>query len=115
VESRVLLGDLDAYLRGWAGYYARFAGCRAQISDLDGWVRRRLRQWLWVGWKTSGNRRRHLLLGGVPRHHAEAACRIRSPWKASNNGSMKACVTNARIKRAGLVPLLDHWQRLATL
>lgn len=115
VSSEVMLGELDVYLRGWAGYYARFEGCRNQLSDLDGWIRRRLRQWLWVRWKTSGNRRRHMLRAGVPQRHAILASSIRSPWKASGNPSMNACVTNARIERAGLVPLLKHWKRLATL
>ena len=113
VPGRELLGGLDTYLRGWAGYYARFDGCRNQLKELDAWIRRRIRQWLWVGWKTPRNRRRQLRQGGVREPVLARSAWIRSAWKAAGSQAMCICVTNARIERAGLPPLMRHWQRFA--
>ena len=114
VPSALLLGELDTYLRGWAGYYARFAGCRSQLEKLDRWIRLRIRQWLWVSWKTPQNRLRQLLRGGAFEHKARLAVGTISAWKAAHGQAMSICVTNERIERAGLRPLLGHWQRFAT-
>jgi len=115
IPGRVLLAELDCYLRGWANYYAKFKGSRYQLGDSDRWIRRRIRQWLWVQWKTTQKRRENLRKGDVPQKHAILASHIRSAWKASINGAMNTCVTNDRIKWGGLIPLVEHWQRLATL
>ena len=114
VPSAALLGELDAYLRGWAGYYARFDGCRPQLEKLDRWIRLRIRQWLWVSWKTSQNRMRQLVRAGISEHLARLAVGTISAWKAAQGKAMSICVTNERIERAGLRPLLGHWQRFAT-
>ena len=113
VSPAILMKGLKEYVGGWAGYYARFAGCEASLRSLDGWMRRRIRQWFWVQWKTTGNRRSHLLQGGASLAGASQACYIRSPWRASNHHAVHVCLSNQRIERAGLLPLVKHLQRRA--
>jgi hypothetical protein len=108
-----LLADLDTFVRGWAGYYARFEGCRGQLEKLDRWIRLRIRQWLWVSWKTTENRMRNLVRGGASRSISRIAVGTISPWRAASGQAIGICVTNERIKRGGLLPLLSHWQRFA--
>jgi group II intron reverse transcriptase/maturase len=114
ILGTTLLGELDRYTSGWAAYYARFAGSKNQLEKLDLWIRKRLRQWLWVKWKTWPNRRRHLIRGGVWPQKAKAAIWTRSAWKAAGGQAMAYCVNNTRIRKH-LVPLTEHWQRFATL
>jgi RNA-directed DNA polymerase len=113
IPAKLLLENLNRYLRGWAGYYARFPGCGTAFKDLDGWIRRRIRQWFWVQWKTTDKRRSELLKGGASVELALQACHIRAPWRVSTHRALGTCISNARIRRAGLVPLFDHYQRFA--
>ena len=115
IPARVLISELNQYMRGWAGYYARYGSCQSQLDPLDKWIRIRLRQWLWTQWKTRGNRLRHLLRGGVWKVKAVAAIWTRSSWKAAQGQAASFCINNQRIRAAGLVPLLEYWQRFATL
>jgi RNA-directed DNA polymerase len=39
--TQVIL-ELNLFLRGWIGYY-RFAWCKVELEQLDGWIRRKLR------------------------------------------------------------------------
>jgi RNA-directed DNA polymerase len=114
VPARDFFRELDRYTAGWAGYYARFEDSRAQLADLDSWIRRRIRQWLWVQWKTPGNRRKNLLRGGVWKSKVNPAVWTRSAWKAAGGQALSYCVNNQRIREGGLIPLLEHWQRFAS-
>ena len=115
VPKSTLVSELYRYMAGWAGHYARFPGTETQLKDLDGWVRRRLRQWLWVEWKTVGNRRHHLRRGGAKPCDIDRAVHIRSAWRVSTHPALNVCVSNARIAKAGLRPLISFWQRFALL
>jgi group II intron reverse transcriptase/maturase len=115
IAGRVLIAELNRYMRGWAGYYARFASCESQLAQLDKWIRIRIRQWLWKQWKTPANRLRNLRRGGVWKAKAETAIWTRSAWKAAQGQAVSYCVNNQRIREAGLTPLHDHWHRFATL
>jgi RNA-directed DNA polymerase len=114
ILGTTLFEELGRYTDGWAAYFARFAGCESQLNELDAWIRKRLRQWLWVKWKTWPNRRRHLIQGGVWPQKAKAAIWTRSAWKAAGGQAMAYCVNNSRIRRH-LIPLTEHWQRFASL
>jgi len=58
------LEKLNAYLRGWSGYYRR-AETRSVFAELDEWIRRRLRMCLLKQWKQSKTKRRKLVGLGI--------------------------------------------------
>jgi group II intron reverse transcriptase/maturase len=113
IPGRAMLQELDRFVRGWAGYYARYYGVKDQIMRLDPWINRRIRSWIWKQWKTPACRRRNLLRGGVHPYHAKKAMYIGSSWKASGNTAVAICVSRKQIQQAGFTPLKEHWQRLA--
>lgn len=115
ISGSAFLHQLDRYVASWANYYVVFEGCKRQLEELDAWIRRRIRQWLWVQWKTTRNRRLNLIRGGVWKSKAILATGTRSYWKAASGQAMSYCVNNQRIRAGGFIPLLDHWRRLATL
>ena len=49
---RRIIEDLNPKLRGWINYF-RHIGVKGILEELDGWIRRHLRQILWVQWKRS--------------------------------------------------------------
>lgn len=54
---------------GWTAYYSLADGERP-FSDLDEWLRRRLRQVRWKEWKRPATRRRNLRALGMPERAA---------------------------------------------
>ena len=63
-SAKVVITELNQYIRGWINYYAR-SSFVSKMEDLAGWVRRRVRQYLWKQWKTPDNRRAKLAKLGV--------------------------------------------------
>jgi RNA-directed DNA polymerase len=115
IRSKDFIGELDRYMRGWAGYYARSVGSWEQLKQLDGWVRRRIRQWLWVQWKTPRRRYSNLIQAGISEEHARKTSWTKSAWRAAGHGCVERCINNSHISKAGLTSLLDHKRRFASL
>ena len=65
VSAERMIGELNAYLRGWVNYYARGV-FKNWLEGRASWIRRRVRQYLWKLWKDAGARREHLRGLGVP-------------------------------------------------
>jgi hypothetical protein len=114
IPEEALFAELNRYMQGWAGYYARFWSCETQLTQLDPWIRIRVRQWFWVQWKTPANRFRNLRKGGVWKAKAEKAIWTRSAWKAAQGQAVSNCLNNQRLQEAGLMSLKDYWRRFAT-
>src|SRR5271165_4405041 len=60
-----LVEQLARYLIGWRGYYG-FCQTPRVLSNLDAWIRRRLRMYLWRQWRTGQRRFAQLRSHGVP-------------------------------------------------
>jgi hypothetical protein len=52
---QVVVDDLRTYLLGWKAYFG-FAEVRSLFKELDSWIRRRLRCYLWKQWGRRGYR-----------------------------------------------------------
>lgn len=59
IKIETLIKELNTYIRGWINYYARGSLSRF-FRDIDEWIRRRIRQYLWKQWKTAENRKKQL-------------------------------------------------------
>lgn len=64
-----IIGTLKRYLIGWRSYFS-LCQTPSVLSQIDGWIRRRLRALIWRRWKTCPRRRRELLRRGVNRNAA---------------------------------------------
>lgn len=84
VKLEQVVSELNRFIRGWFGYYG-FCEARYVLRDLDSWIRRRLRCFIWKKWKTFKKRRSGLLARGIPEANAsQTAARSRGPWSTSN-------------------------------
>ena len=50
-----VIEELNPKLRGWMAYYRHSRGLRI-LKELDSWIRRHLRQILWLQWKAKSPR-----------------------------------------------------------
>jgi RNA-directed DNA polymerase len=93
--------DLRPYVRGWGEY---FGWCETprKLSDLDKWVRHRLRCYLWVQWRTPRRRRTRLGALGVKHGRAAYISWSRGAWRPSGSKILNFAIRNAYFDDLGL-------------
>ena len=97
-----LIEPLARYLIGWRGYFG-FCQTPRVLSNLDAWIRRRLRMYLWRQWKSGRNRFKELRRRGVPKFRAAVAAG--SPtgfWRMSGHPAVQQALRNASFDSMGL-------------
>src|SRR4051794_29358943 len=98
-----LVEDLTPYLLGWRGYFG-FCQTPRVLTNLEAWIRRRLRSYLWRQWQNGPNRFKELRRRGVPKFHAAVAAGSRPGSGACQDirRSNRLCAT--RISTASVFP-----------
>jgi RNA-directed DNA polymerase len=111
-KLEAVLGEVNAYLRGWVGYF-RLADTPSVFEELDEWLRRRLRQLLWKRWKTGRARWRNLIaLGARPSSAREAAGSDKGPWRLAACPPVHQALSNAFWRKQGLESTVERYHRL---
>ena len=97
-----LVETLAPYLIGWRGYFG-FCQTPRVLSNLDAWIRRRLRMYLWRHWKNGPNRFKELRRCGVSKFNAAVAAG--SPtglWRMSGHPAIQQALRNSYFDSIGL-------------
>lgn len=112
VSFESLIMGLKAYLDGWKGYFGK-CDHKFILKDIDHWVRRRLRSYIWQQWRRSKTRFRKLQQFGVNANLAKkTACMSKGAWRASRSLALSYAFPNAYFDRIGLPRL--HENKLLT-
>ena len=108
-----VIKELNAYLRGWLGYF-KLAETPTVFRDLDSWIRRRLRCYVMKQWiKCSHTRYKGLTALGVNQRSAGSiAASRRGPWALSNAKPIKVAMPNRFFAEKGLLYLLYQYETL---
>jgi len=110
--GRFITEDLKPLLKGWINYF-RLAEVKGIFEELDGWIRRRLRNILWRQWKRTWTRARKLMQRGLDEARAwQSALNGRGPWWNSGASHMNQAFPKSFFDRCGLVNLLGELRRL---
>ena len=76
----------SAYILGWKAYFG-FSEVLSPLKDLDKWIRRRLRSYVWKQWGRGGYR--ELRKRGVGRELAWNTCKsAHGPWRLSQSPAL---------------------------
>ncbi len=108
VNVEQLVEPMARYLIGWRGYFG-FCQTPRVLSNLDAWIRRRLRMYLWRQWKNGQNRFKELRRRGVPKFGAAVAAG--SPtgfWRMSGHPAVQQALRNAHFDSIGLPRVAVH-------
>ena len=101
------ISELSQYMRGWMGYFA-FCQTPSVFTELDSWIRRRLRCAQWKQWKSCKGRYRGLRRCGIDQRQTHMlACCSRGPWTISNYSTLKRALPNAYFASLGLPSLVE--------
>ncbi|GHT80133.1 group II intron reverse transcriptase/maturase [Actinomycetota bacterium] len=104
-----MLFELKRMLTGWINYYG-IAECGGLCAATDGWIRRRIRQYIWKQWKRPPTRVRKLRALGIYERNAREGGNIRKGyWRAANSPTTKWALNNAYLKEQGLLSMLEYY------
>ena len=107
-----IIEELNPKLRGWMNYF-RHIGVKSVLEELDGWIRRHLRQVLWLQWKRPYTRAMNLMRLGLEEKRAwDSAQNGRGPWWNAGASHLNQALPKKLFDRLGLVPLLDYYHQL---
>jgi RNA-directed DNA polymerase len=106
-----IIQEINTYIVGWIGYY-RQAKTPSIYAELDGWIRRRLRQMIWKRWKKGTTRYRELVRLGVPKRWAQEGAGGRSPWHMSASPVINEALSNGYFRNLGLKSIKVRYQEL---
>jgi group II intron reverse transcriptase/maturase len=94
--------EVNSFTVGWTAYFS-LADTPRPLSDLDEWLRRRLRQVRWKEWKRPLTRRRSLQALGVPPQQArEWAGTRKGYWRIAGSAPLHRALPDAYWRDLGL-------------
>src|SRR3954449_1242292 len=97
-----LIAPLARYLIGWRGYFG-FCQTPIVLHNLDAWIRRRLRMYIWRQWKNGRTRYAQLRRLGVSHFHAGIAAGTGSGlWRMARHVTVQQALSNAFFDSIGL-------------
>ena len=106
-----VIEELNPKLRGWMAYF-RHIGVTGILAELDGWIRRHLRQILWVQWKRSFTRAKNLMRLGLDEERAwKSAQNGRGPWWNAGASHLNQALPTSFFARCGLLSLMAMYTR----
>jgi RNA-directed DNA polymerase len=97
-----IIEELTPYLIGWRGYFG-FCQTPQVLTNLEAWIRRRLRSYLWRQWGNGHNRFKELRRRGVTQFRAAVAAG--SPtgyWRMSGHPAVQSALRNHHFDSLGL-------------
>lgn len=107
-----VLRELGQFTNGWVNYH-RYTRCSTLLKQMDEWIRRRLRVYIWKQWKTWRNRGAQMRKLGVPRIIAYGvAYNNEGPWKSAGTPAMTRAFPNARLNEMGFRSLHERYVKL---
>ena len=110
VSLDVILKEIHQQMTGWINYYG-ISTMKKFMSDLNGWLKRRLRQYIWKQWKNPRTRRRKLRALGIEKQKAGKWSNTRKGyWRMSRSHVLHYSLTDTELARLGYKDILNQYQ-----
>ena len=108
------MAEVKRYMQGWLHYYG-MADMKKTLKEWDGWLRRRLRMYIWKQWKKPRTKYRNLIKLGIPEKYAwMTAMSRRGYWFVAGTTSVGRAISNERLARAGYYELSSAYESIRT-
>jgi group II intron reverse transcriptase/maturase len=111
ISLQSMLEELKRALMGWLNYF-KIARCENLCRDIDRWIRRRIRQFIWKKWKRVRARFRKLKALGLSSSRAFSyACTRKGSWRIAGSQVLQMTLTNDYLKRQGVFSMLEYYTK----
>lgn len=109
--SKFIKEDLNPLLLGWINYF-KLSEVKGFSDELDGWIRRHLRNVKWRQWKRPWTRRTNLIALGLTEENAvRSAFNQRGPWWNAGASHMNLAMPRSCFDSFGLISLQQVLRR----
>jgi RNA-directed DNA polymerase len=105
-----IIEELNSYLRGWVSYFG-IQAFRKLFSDLDGWIRSRLRSMQLKKWKKPRKFQRMMIRAGFKPSEARRVWVKMNKWQSVNRKEIRFVLNLQWFRRQGLMFLDDFTKR----
>jgi RNA-directed DNA polymerase len=110
MEQRIQ--KLHRDLVGWSSYFL-LADTPRIFEGLDGWMRRRLRMYMWKQWKNPRTNVKRLQSLGIPKGKAyEWGNSRKGYWRIAGSPILSRALNNKHWKESGLQSLLERYKNM---
>jgi len=112
VSLEVIFKQIKQLMVGWINYY-KISEMKAFLTELNGWLRRRIRQIYWKQWKLPKTRRRELIALGVDKRKAYEWSNTRKGyWRISSSPVIHHSLTDKELEKRGLINIASLYKRV---
>lgn len=109
MEERIRV--VNSYITAWCAYFG-LAETPRTFEEVDGWLRRRLRQVRWKEWKRPPSRWRNLRRLGIPAHDAwKWAYSSRGYWRMAGSPPLHRALSTSYWDSLGLTRFSHRWRQ----
>ncbi len=106
------LKKLALYVRGWMNYFG-ISEYYDPVSEIDMWLRRRIRACIWKQWKKPGTRIRELRKMGTRLKFAIfAGISRKGPWRSARTKAIQIGISNSWLTKMGLICIKGLWVKI---
>lgn len=110
VSTSYRVMKLKQLIVGWVNYF-KIGKMKKLCKELDKHIRVRLRMCIWKQWKKVKTRYKNLMKLGIPKRKAWEWANTRKGYmRVARSFILSKAITNERLKKFGLVSLLDQYQ-----
>ena len=107
---RKVMKEVKQFMMGWINYFG-IASMKGKMEEWNGWLRRRIRAYIWKQWKKPMTKYNNLLKLGVAEKYAwMAAMSRRKYWFMSKVATVEVAITNERLVTAGYYDILEGYE-----
>ena len=105
-------GYLQRDMQGWLNYYG-IAEMKSTMEDWNGWLRRRIRMYIWKQWKKPKTRVENLKKLGMPEWQAYRNGNTRKGyWAVAGSGILNHTITNERLAHRGYYDISEAYKSM---
>lgn len=106
----VLFEQIKQLMTGWINYYG-IGEMKSFMNDLNGWLKRRIRQYIWKQWKKPLTKYRNLIRLGIEEQKAyEWANTRKGYWRISSSHILHRALTDRKLVQLGYMDISVKYQ-----
>lgn len=109
-SMELILKEIRQQMNGWINYYG-ICVMKGFMADLNGWLKRRIRQYIWKQWKNPRTRRKNLIALGIDKRKAYEWSNTRKGyWRISKSFVLHRSLTDKELILLGYKDISKQYQ-----
>jgi len=106
----VLFKKIKQLMNGWINYYGNSL-MKSFMMNLNGWLKRRIRQYIWKQWKNPRTKCRNLIRLGIDKQKAYEWSNTRKGyWRISSSYILHRSLTDEKLAQLGYMDIAKKYQ-----